>query len=48
MKAQMSNEERIALADVIINNEGSLEDVRDQVRAFWTALMYQPEHGEGG
>ena len=36
--AQVSRAERLAAADTVIDNAGSLEDLRRQVDALWTAL----------
>jgi dephospho-CoA kinase len=36
--AQVSREERLAAADVIIDNSGSLDDLRRQVDALWERL----------
>ncbi len=38
IRAQMSNEERIKFADRVINTDGSLEDVRKQVKKLWQNL----------
>ena len=36
--SQLSNEERIAAADVVIENNGSREELADTIRAAWEAL----------
>lgn len=38
MAAQASREERLAIADLVIDNDGPLENLEPQVRAVWTAL----------
>lgn len=37
--AQPPQEEKVARADVVIDNSGSLEDVRRQVEQAWATLM---------
>ena len=37
--AQPPQEEKIARADVVIDNSGNLEDVRRQVEQAWATLM---------
>jgi dephospho-CoA kinase len=39
MAAQASREERTAAADVIIHNDGSLDDLRSQVDQTWTWIQ---------
>lgn len=38
MRAQMSDEERVALADDVIDNSGTLEDLERQVDELWSRL----------
>jgi dephospho-CoA kinase len=38
MAAQASREERLALADIVIDNDGPLEALESQVRAVWQEL----------
>lgn len=38
MAAQVSREERLAAADVVVDNSGSLDDLRRQVEALWEGL----------
>ena len=42
LEAQLSNAERIALADVVIDNNGSLPAMLAQVRRHWERLRAQP------
>ena len=39
MASQASREERLALADHVVNNEGSLEALSDQVDQLWQTLL---------
>jgi len=39
IRSQMSNEERIKYADAVINNEGSLDELRDRVKELWQRLV---------
>lgn len=39
INSQMSNEERAKLADVIIDNEGTLDELRQKVNLEWEKLM---------
>ena len=41
IRAQMSNEEKIKRASVVIHNEGSLEDVKREVKKHWDKLVSQ-------
>ncbi len=38
LDAQLSNAERIARADVVIDNNGSVDDMREQLRRNWARL----------
>jgi dephospho-CoA kinase len=38
MAAQASREDRLKLADHVLNNDGSIDELRDQVEALWTKL----------
>ena len=38
IRSQISNEERVKHADVVINNEGSLDELRDRVKELWEGL----------
>jgi dephospho-CoA kinase len=38
MAAQLSDEEKIKRADYVIDNRGSLEQTREQVRQVWEKL----------
>ncbi|HNE88026.1 MAG TPA: dephospho-CoA kinase [Actinomycetota bacterium] len=40
--AQASRDERLAVADVIIENTGDLDDLRTQVKAAWPQVSGQP------
>ena len=40
IRSQMSNEERIKYADAVINNEGSLDELRDRVKELWQRLVH--------
>lgn len=42
LDAQLSNAERVALADVVIDNNGSTEALRAQVRRQWQRVRAQP------
>ena len=37
--SQMTNEERISQADVVITNNGTLEELRDKVTTEWEKLQ---------
>lgn len=39
MRAQASRRERLAVADVVVDNSGSLADLERQVAALWETLM---------
>jgi dephospho-CoA kinase len=41
MAAQLPDEEKIKLADYVIDNSGSLEQTREQVRQVWQKLRPQ-------
>ncbi|MGY0062673.1 dephospho-CoA kinase [Streptomyces sp. LZ34] len=45
MAAQATREERLAVADVVIDNDGPLEELEPQVRKVWTDLA---ERAAGG
>jgi dephospho-CoA kinase len=38
MAAQLPDEEKVKAADYVIDNSGSLEQTRDQVKAIWEKL----------
>ena len=38
LKSQLPIDEKVGYADFVINNEGSLEDTRKQVKDLWTSL----------
>ena len=38
LKSQLPIDEKVGYADLVINNEGSLEDTRKQVKDLWTSL----------
>ena len=38
MSAQVSREERLAAADFVVDNSGSLRDLEDQVDRLWAQL----------
>lgn len=42
--AQLSNDERLKHADVVIHNDGSLEAVHDAVQQAWGRLTQSPSH----
>lgn len=39
IKSQMSNEERVRLADVVIENDGTSEELENKVKAEWEKLQ---------
>jgi dephospho-CoA kinase len=39
IRSQMTNEERIKLADVVINNDGTLDELKAKVKAEWERLL---------
>jgi len=39
IRSQMSSEERAKHADVVINNDGSLEELKDKVRELWEGVQ---------
>ena len=45
MAAQASREERRAVADVIIDNDGPREALEPQVRALWSQLAARAAEG---
>lgn len=51
MAAQLADEEKIKAADIVIDNSGSIEKTREQVRVVWeqlhAAAPCHPEHSEG-
>lgn len=38
MDAQATREQRLAVADLVIDNDGPLEDLESQVRTVWSDL----------
>ncbi|MFJ4846062.1 MULTISPECIES: dephospho-CoA kinase [unclassified Streptomyces] len=44
MAAQADREERLAIADVVIDNDGPLEALEPQVRRLWAQLRHQPQN----
>ncbi len=44
VRAQLSPQERLKHADVVINNDGNLEQVKDRVRAQWDRLQRSAEN----
>ena len=44
--AQMSREERLGLADVVIDNSGPVEGLLAQVDALWTWLLTKRDHAK--
>jgi dephospho-CoA kinase len=46
--AQASDDERLALADVVINTNGSMQETLTQADALWTALLEKSRSGLGG
>lgn len=46
IKSQMSNEERAKLADVVIDNEGTLDELRQKVNLEWEKLRGRIGNGE--
>lgn len=47
MANQISREERLALADFVVRNDGSLDDLRAEVDRCWTWLQELAESGDG-
>lgn len=45
MAAQVSREERLAVADVVIDNDGDLATLAEQVRSLWQRLVGGPTYG---
>jgi dephospho-CoA kinase len=50
MAAQATREQRLAVADLVIENDGSLEDLEPQVRKVWETLREREpaKRGQGG
>ncbi|MFI9200908.1 dephospho-CoA kinase [Streptomyces sp. NPDC053048] len=47
MAAQATREERLAVADIVIDNDGPLETLQPRVRAVWEDLRRRAEQGSG-
>lgn len=47
VEAQRPQEQRALLADVVIDNSGSIDETREQVLAGWTACLEGPGNGAG-
>ncbi|MFJ8857456.1 dephospho-CoA kinase [Streptomyces sp. NPDC102451] len=45
MAAQATREERLAVADLVVDNDGPLEDLEPQVRAVWSELTARAATG---
>ncbi|MEV8228037.1 dephospho-CoA kinase [Streptomyces sp. NPDC079167] len=45
MAAQATREERLAVADIVIDNDGPLEDLEPQVRGVWSELTARAAKG---
>ncbi|MEU8704564.1 dephospho-CoA kinase [Streptomyces sp. NPDC048565] len=45
MAAQATREERLAVADLVVDNDGSLEDLEPQVRTVWSELTARAAAG---
>ncbi|WP_406150003.1 dephospho-CoA kinase [Streptomyces sp. NBC_01012] len=45
MAAQATREERLAIADLVVDNDGSLEDLEPQVRTVWSQLTERAAAG---
>lgn len=45
MAAQATREERLAVADLVIDNDGPLEDLEPQVRTLWSELTARASAG---
>ena len=43
ISAQMSNEEKIKRSSVVINNDGSLEEMKQEVKKLWNSLVDKPQ-----
>jgi len=43
IRAQMSNEEKIKRSSVVINNDGSLEEMKQEVKKLWNSLVDKPQ-----
>lgn len=48
MRTQASRQERLAVADHVVVNDGSTEQLETRVRALWEALGQGPGPGSGG
>ena len=40
IRSQISNEERVKHADVVIDNDGSLDDLKARVKELWQGLLF--------
>ncbi|MEU7165902.1 dephospho-CoA kinase [Streptomyces morookaense] len=47
MAAQATREERLAVADLVIDNDGPLDALEPQVRELWAELRRRAAHGAG-
>ncbi|GHF31196.1 MULTISPECIES: dephospho-CoA kinase [Streptomyces] len=47
MAAQATREERLAVADLVIDNDGTLDALEPQVRELWAELRRRAAHGAG-
>ena len=45
MAAQATREERLAVADIVVDNDGPLEDLEPQVRSVWSELTARAAAG---
>lgn len=45
MAAQATREERLAVADLVIDNDGPVEALAPQVREVWSELVRRAEAG---
>ncbi|MEU9063425.1 dephospho-CoA kinase [Streptomyces sp. NPDC048430] len=45
MAAQATREERLAVADIVVDNDGPLEDLEPQVRRVWSELTTRAANG---
>jgi dephospho-CoA kinase len=48
MAAQATREERLAVADLVIGNDGSLEELRPRVEEVWETLRERARAADGG
>ncbi|MFF5791198.1 dephospho-CoA kinase [Paeniglutamicibacter sp. NPDC012692] len=46
ISAQATDEERAAVADVVIENSGTVEELRDRVNEVWESLAVESKHVE--